>query len=116
MSIFIKRYWISITTLLLILITILSLHPLKTLPEAPGSDKAHHIAAYFVLAFPVAFRKYKRWQLLIICFALYSGLIELIQPYVNRYGDLVDFFANCCGLAGGIAASVIVNKIEDSNK
>ena len=115
MSIFIKRYWISITSLVVLLITILSLHPLETLPEVPGSDKTHHIVAYCLLSFPVAFRKYKGWQLLIICFALYSGLIELIQPYVNRYGDLVDFFANCCGLAAGIAASVIANKIEGAN-
>ena len=112
---FIKRYWISITTLILLLITILSLHPLEDLPEVPGSDKTHHIVAYCILAFPVAFRKHKGWQLLIICFALYSGLIELIQPYVNRYGELVDFIANCCGLAVGVAASAFANKIEDSN-
>ena len=28
------------------------------------------------------------------CFALYSGLIELIQPRVNRYGEWMDFMAN----------------------
>ena len=115
MSKLIKRYWVSITALLVILITILSLHPLETLPEVPGSDKTHHIVAYCALAFPVAFRKYKGWQLLITCLAFYSGLIELIQPYVNRYADLVDFFANCCGLAIGIGAAFIANKIEDIN-
>ena len=115
MSILIKRYWISITALHVILITILTLHPLETFPEVPGSDKTHHIVAYCVLAFPVAFRKYKGWQLLIICLALYSGLIELIQPYVNRYADWVDFFANCCGLSIGIGAAFIANKIEDIN-
>ena len=35
----------------------------------------------------------------------YGGLIELIQPYVNRYGEFSDFLADAAGAAlGGLLA------------
>ena len=35
---------------------------------------------------------------------LYDGLIEFIQPVVNRYGELNDFLSNCTGviIGGGL--------------
>ena len=106
----ISRYWIKLSLFILLAITILSLHPLENLPEAPGSDKTHHLIAYAALAFPTALRKPKRWPIIII-FALYSGLIELIQPYANRYGEWMDFLANISGLLVGIMLGFSINKL-----
>ncbi len=105
-----SRYWIKLSLFILLAITILSLHPLENLPEAPGSDKTHHLIAYAALAFPTASRKPKRWPIIII-FALYSGLIELIQPYANRYGEWMDFLANISGLLVGIMLAFSTNKL-----
>ncbi len=112
MTSFIRNQWFNLSALLLLLITALSLSPLDNLPEAPGSDKTHHFIAYAALAFPTALRKPKRWRIIILCFALYSGLIELIQPHVNRYGEWMDFLANTCGLSIGIAFAYLTNKLE----
>ena len=108
---FINRYWIQLSLAMLLAITALSLHPLDNLPEAPGSDKTHHLIAYAALAYPASLRKPKRWKVIITIFALYSGLIELIQPHVNRYGEWMDFLANISGLLIGIALAFLINKL-----
>ena len=107
---FINRYWIPLSLVTLLAITILSLHPLDQLPEAPGSDKTHHLIAYMILAYPTSLRKPKRWQGIIVIFALYSGLIEIIQPHVNRYGEWMDFLANISGLLLGIILAFSTKK------
>ena len=53
----IKRYWLSLSVLALLATTALSLSPLDGLPEAPGSDKTHHLIAYAAAAYPTALRK-----------------------------------------------------------
>ena len=98
---FINKHWLAISIMILAGITLLSLAPLKELPEAPGSDKTHHLIAYTALAYPASLRRPAGWETIIILFAVYSGLIELIQPYVNRYGEWLDFFANLFGLLLG---------------
>ena len=108
---FINRYWIQLSLVMLLAITALSLHPLDNLPEAPGSDKTHHLIAYAALAYPASLRKPKQWQAIITIFALYSGLIELIQPHVNRYGEWMDFLANISGLIIGIALAFLIDKL-----
>ena len=108
---FINRYWIQLSLVMLLAITALSLHPLDNLPEAPGSDKTHHLIAYAALAYPASLRKPKQWQAIITIFALYSGLIELIQPHLNRYGEWMDFLANISGLLIGIAFAFLINKL-----
>ena len=108
----IQRYWLSLSILILLATTALSLSPLDSLPEAPGSDKTHHLIAYAALVFPTALRKPKLWKVIIIRFALYSGLIELIQPHVNRYGEWMDFIANIGGLFIGVALAGLINKLE----
>ncbi len=109
---FIRNQWFNLSALLLLLITALSLYPLDNLPETPGSDKTHHFIAYATLAFPTALRKPKRWRTIILCFALYGGLIELIQPHANRYGEWMDFLANGCGLFIGAVLAYSTNKLE----
>ena len=99
---FINRYWIQLSLVMLLAITVLSLHPLDNLPEAPGSDKTHHLIAYAAAAYPTALRKPKRWLIIILFFAFYSGLIEIIQPWVNRYGEWMDVKANVGALSLGL--------------
>ena len=97
-----SNHWLSLTAFLLLLVTALSLWPLPSLPEVPGSDKTHHLMAYAVVAYPVALRSPVRWWLIIVGVVLYGGMIELIQLFVNRYGEWMDFFANTAGVATGV--------------
>lgn len=75
----------------------------------PGSDKTHHLIAYGALMFPTALRKPKYWLLMGVFFAFWGGAIELIQPYVNRYGEWLDVAANITGLGCGLLVAWIIN-------
>jgi len=99
---FTKHYWLYITVLLLTAIATLSLWPAEHLPQVPGSDKTHHFISYGALMLPVALRKPKHWLWITLFFATFSGAIELIQPYVNRYGEWLDMLANVAGLFCGL--------------
>lgn len=87
----VKTSWLLLTIITLIAITYLSLSPLANLPSAPGSDKTHHFIAYAALALPIAFAQPRFWLAILLGLFFYSGLIELIQPYVNRYGEWLDW-------------------------
>ena len=107
-----KQYWLIITVFLLTAIAALSLWPVEHLPQVPGSDKTHHFISYGALMLPVALSKPKHWLWIALGFAAFSGLIELIQPYVNRYGEWLDLAANIAGLACGITAAKIIEIIS----
>jgi len=99
---FISRFYLALTIVILMMITVLSLWPIAELPAVPGSDKTHHFIAYALLMFPTTVKQHKHRWLIMIFFVCYSGAIELIQPYVNRYGEWLDLAANAGGLLIGM--------------
>tara|TARA_R110000772_G_scaffold110050_5_gene213523 strand:+ start:191 stop:562 length:372 start_codon:yes stop_codon:yes gene_type:complete len=105
---FLNRYWKQCSVFLLLIIGLLSLLPLPELPAAPGSDKTHHLIAYAVLVIPVAIRKPKFWWLIVVFYLAFSGVIELVQPYVNRYGEWLDMLANSIGIICGLLISELL--------
>lgn len=105
----IRTYWVTITLFTLSAITLLSLYPVDNLPPVPGSDKTHHLMAYCVLVFPIALRKPKYWPFICLFFIGWSGLIELVQPYVNRYGEWLDIAANASGIVFGLLIAQLIN-------
>ena len=111
----IKSYWIAITLVTLGVITTLSLWPLEALPSVPGNDKTHHFIAYAALMFPTALRKPKHWKPIGLLFIIYSGTIELFQPYVNRYGEWLDLAANTTGVICGLLIAELLIYISPVN-
>ena len=107
----IRKYWIPITLFIFTAIAILSLQPLDAFPPFPGTDKTHHFIAYAALMFPTALRKPKHILSIGLLFVLCSGAIELIQPFVNRYGELGDLAANVVGLSCGFLLAQITIQI-----
>jgi VanZ family protein len=110
---FCRRCWPPLTGLALAAITASSLAPLPELPlpEAALNDKLHHLVGYAALALPVAIARPRNWWLALPAFVLWSGAIELAQPYVNRHGEWVDLAANAAGLALGVAAAAAVRLV-----
>ncbi|RHW76372.1 VanZ family protein [Colwellia sp. RSH04] len=105
----IKDYWLALTLFILFCITTLSLWPAESLPQVPGTDKTHHFIAYGLLVLPTALKKPNGWIYIALAFMAFSGVIELIQPYVNRYGEWLDMLANVVGLFCGIIIATILN-------
>jgi len=88
----------------------LSLSPLQQLPDVPGSDKTHHVIAYAVLAIPTAIAIPRKVWMIALLYICLGGVIELIQPYVNRYGEWLDFIANMTGVLIGSVFGLLVDK------
>ena len=98
----IKRISILLTVVIAAVISLSTLTPLPTKIDVPGSDKWHHFLAFSVLVFPLAYCN-KRYAIVMAIFALgYVGFIEIVQPYVNRYGEFNDFVADGIGVCVGI--------------
>ncbi|MGB0848577.1 MAG: VanZ family protein [Thiolinea sp.] len=112
----IEHYWLALSLLLLIAITLLSLWPADQLPSVPGTDKTHHFIAYGSLMLPVALRQPKNWLFIGLFFVAWSGAIELIQPMVNRYGEWLDLLANATGVLCGIALAGMINMLMRPNR
>ena len=91
----------------------LSLTPLDELPPVPGGDKTHHLIAYSALAFPTALAKPRLILPLAMPYFALGGVIEWIQPYVNRYGEVLDFLANTAGVIIGSWAGWAFNRWID---
>jgi len=105
----IQKYWFHLTLIIMISIATLSLWPAHHLPNVPGTDKTHHFIGYGALMFPSALKQPKYLFAIALSFIAFSGAIELIQPYVNRYGEWLDMLANAVGLiCGWLLAKTIV--------
>ena len=113
---FFYENWKIYTYLIFIIITFLSLYPLQEQPNIPGSDKIHHLIAYSALAIGVGLRRPSNYVLIIIFFSFYSGLIEIIQPYLNRFREVEDFLFNNLGILIGLTLGIVINKIYIKNK
>ena len=113
---FLFENWKIYTTLIFVIITFLSLYPIKEQPSIPGSDKIHHLIAYSALSIGVGLRRPSNYLLIIVFFSFYSGLIEIIQPYVNRFGEIEDFLFNNLGIFIGLTLGIVINKILNKNK
>lgn len=100
--------WLAIGWFLVI--TYLSLAPLPEFSELHTNDKLHHIAAYAVLATLSTFHRRRSSTILVIVImiVLYGGLIEWVQPLVNRHGELADFLANCAGVVLGLGVMLLM--------
>ena len=107
---FVDSHWRTMTALLFIVVTTLSLLPKDVPPPAPGSDKLHHLIAYAALMFPAAYVRPPHWIGYVVFFALWSGLIEIVQPFVNRHSEWTDFIANGAGIAIGIAFAMVLRR------
>lgn len=107
----VHRHWLLITLLLGMVIAILSLWPLERLPLVPGGDKTHHLIAYAALAFPLGVARPRYWPLLALLLLGWGGLIEVVQPWANRYGEWLDLAANGAGLVVGLLLGRLCERV-----
>lgn len=93
---------LGLTAVLALGIMIGALIPVAVPQSVPGNDKLHHLLAFAAVTLPCA-ALYPRaliWVLPVI--VLQAGLIEIIQPYVNRMREWADFVADLKGIAIGL--------------
>ncbi len=127
----VQKHWFTLTMIIWTAIAVTSLLPLDQIQMSimevseeqyarlpseqtqiiPGSDKTHHVIAYSLLMLPTALRGVKYWWLMALAFIGFSGVIELIQPFVYRSAEWLDLLANFCGVAVGALLGALLGKI-----
>ncbi|QOL27322.1 VanZ family protein [Thalassotalea sp. LPB0316] len=113
---FVRQHWQALTLLIMALIAVASLYPAEHLPRVPGTDKTHHFIAYGLLALPVGLARPTKFWLYITILVTFGGLIELLQPFVNRYGEWLDVAANCAGILVGLLLATIMTAVANKIK
>jgi len=95
----VQRYWLFLFLFFLIIIGVASLWPRVNLQTGISfHDKIFHLIAYFSLSLPVFISNSKSIKMIVVFIIFYGGLLEVIQPYINRSCDIYDFIANVLGL------------------
>jgi nitrate/nitrite transporter NarK len=95
---FIYNNWLVITIALSVVIIFFSFFSVTPTSAMQNTDKYLHTAAYLFLSFSASLRKPTNYILIFIYFVSFGIIIELIQPYFNRYFELLDILANSLGV------------------
>lgn len=82
----------------------------------PGNDKIHHLIGFAALLLPCAFLYRRALYYILPGAILFGGLIELLQPYVNRNGEWADFYADATGAMLGVAVALLLRYIFRTRK
>jgi nitrate/nitrite transporter NarK len=107
---FIYNNWLVITITLSVVIIFFSFFSVTTPSAMHNTDKYLHTAAYLFLSFSASLRKPTNYILIFIYFVFFGIVIELIQPYFNRYFELLDILANSLGVFLAITFADLLRK------
>lgn len=102
---------IALTVLLALAMAVATLTPVAPGPGLPGSDKAHHLLGFAVLALPVAVVRPRAMLWLAPVLAAYGGAIELVQPAVGRGRELADWLADLAGIGLGTLVGLVTRRV-----
>jgi VanZ family protein len=100
----------SVTLTIALAIAIGTLLPNTQLPDTQTSDKAIHLIAFALLTLPLSFAGTVDKVRLVMMSLFFGAAIELIQPYVGRSGEWLDFGADAAGAALGVLGSVVFSQ------
>ena len=99
----------ALTFALALIVGVGALWSLPDLPGPPGRDKTMHVLAFAAIALPSAVLKPRMLLWIVPASLAYGGAIEIIQPFVGRERELMDFVADAIGTLSGAAAGLAMN-------
>ena len=107
---FIYNNWLVITITSSVIIIFFSFFSVTPPSTIQNTDKYLHTAAYLFLSFSAALRKPTNYILIFSYFVIFGIVIELIQPYFNRYFELLDILDNSLGVFLAITFADLLRK------
>jgi len=78
--------------------------------DAPGGDKLHHMLAFAALALPTAIFSPRDLPVTALLLIAFGAGIEVVQPYVGRNRELMDFLMDTAGVAAGAGLGLFVRR------
>ena len=110
-----ERYGVVLSLIALAVITGGSLVPRESGGDVGSADKVLHLVAYAVAIFPLTQHKTQTRLIFAIGVLIWSGAIELVQPFVGRSASLLDLASNAVGLLLGLALGVLLARVAFKN-
>ncbi len=108
-----QTLWVILGWLGVMTVFVGSLTPLEHVPKVPGSDKAHHFAAYGSLMFWFGQIYLRRRFSVAVALVAMGVLIEVLQPRIsNRFFEFEDVIANNLGV--GLGFLVLLSPLRSS--
>jgi len=111
---FVVRFMPLIFSCCIVAITVITIIPNTTLPNALIFwDKAQHVLAFAALSLTGSLAFPNNTKIVYIGLILYGIWIEVIQKYLTttRVGDALDLLANSAGIIIGIIIYLLVRKL-----
>lgn len=100
-----------VTVVLAALIRLTTLIPAQQLPDAPGTDKLHHVVAFGLLGLPMSFAKPQHFWKYALYEIMFGIFIEIAQPVFYRNDELRNMLADFIGVVIGCAIGVGLRKL-----
>ncbi len=104
-----QRFLLISCTTLWVTALVVSHIPAESLAEGPVGDKWLHFIGFFGLAssfhwtlFAYQHPRPRRIALVVSVMALYAAFDEITQPMFNRYGDIMDWYADMVGMIAAV--------------
>ena len=110
-----ERYGVVLSLIALAVITGGSLVPRESGGDVGSADKVLHLVAYAVAILPMAQHKTQPRLIFAMGVLIWSGAIELVQPFVGRSANLMDLASNAVGLLLGLALGVLLDRVAFKN-
>ncbi|MEO0781423.1 MAG: hypothetical protein AAFZ46_06640 [Pseudomonadota bacterium] len=110
-----ERYGVVLSLIALAVITGGSLVPHESGGDVGSADKVLHLVAYAVAILPLTQHKTQTRLIFAIGVLIWSGAIELVQPFVGRSASLLDLASNAAGLLLGLALGVLLDRVAFKN-
>jgi VanZ family protein len=76
-----------------------------------SNDKLAHLLGFACLLLPAALLYRHALYWILPCAIAFGGVIEIIQPYVNRKGEWGDFWADAIGAILGVSAGLLLRYV-----
>ena len=110
-----ERYGLVLSLIALAVITGGSLVPRESGGDVGSADKVLHLVAYAVAILPLTQHKTQTRLIFAIGVLIWSGAIELVQPFVGRSASLLDLASNAVGLLLGLALGLLLDRVAFKN-
>jgi VanZ family protein len=105
------RLSIIATLIILAAISVASFSPVNSAGDPGSADKPMHVFAYALAILPLAAVPSRPRLMIALGALIWSGGIELLQPFVGRSGSFSDLLANAVGVLLGLSVAVLLRRL-----
>ena len=107
---------ITLTFIIGLAIALVTLSPIADVLNVTTGDKVYHAMAFALFVIPMMWVSPKYWRYMIAASVILGAGIEVMQPYVNQVGDVMDLVADVMGAILGVITGYITSTLYRAYK